>query len=228
MPGFADAIRRRLQQGSQSPNIYNGQINPANLAQSPFSANTQVSTQPVAGGPVPLDPNFQSPAPGIPTPLDYSQFDPETAAVLRRIQEAELGINSDQELGLRRIGEDFANSRLNITRAGQEAGKSLAEQMADRGLTYSGINVGERGKIEQNTLRSLGDLESSGRRSIEDLIRDVTAQRNDLLKQSEDIRFEGARRQIQAELQAALAEAQKKANEELLKMQPKFSLTGTA
>lgn len=153
-------------------------------------------------------------------------FNPAFAQTMREIAARRLGINSLEEVGNRRINEDYGTALGSLDRGKTDVLNRLKTGLADRGILYSGANIKKQGEIQEDYSRSRGELDTQKNRSIEDLVRDLNNQRQELSNIEERATIDKNREDVQAQLQQALQEAQAKILAELQKMQPLFSPTG--
>lgn len=160
------------------------------------------------------------------TPTPASPFNPAFAQTMREIAARRLGIDSLQDVGTRRINEDYTKSLGTLDRGRSDVLERLKSSFADRGTVYSGSNIKKQGEVQEDYSRSRGDLDVQKTRSLEDLIRDITNQKQELSNIEERANIDKTREDVQVQLQQALQEAQAKILAELNKMKPIFSPTG--
>lgn len=145
------------------------------------------------------------------------RFDPGYAANLRNLQERFAGINSSEELANRRLGEDYTTSKTKLGTSNQDTLKRLSEKLANSGLGRSGINIAAQGEIGQAYQDDLNTLGTGTARSLEDIQRQITGQRQDVLTDKDKIDADRTRSETDWRIQdtenKAKADAEAKALE---------------
>lgn len=155
------------------------------------------------------------------------RFDPNYAERLRQLQGQFAGYDSQEELGNRRIGEDYLTAKRNASDTNTDTLKRLQEKLANSGIGRSGINIAAQGDIEGAYQKDLGALGTSTTRSLEDLQRGLASGRQGLVdekssldtartRSESDYRVEEERKKAEAEA-TSNALAQQKAQFEELK-----------
>jgi hypothetical protein len=160
--------------------------NPPTVGLNPVEGRTEL------GGAVPAAPA----QPAVP-------FNPGYAQTMREVAARRLGIDSLQELGTRRINEDYTSALDTLGRGRDQTLNRLKTGLADRGILYSGANIKKQGEIQEDYSRSKGSVDQTKTRSLEDLIRDITNQRTELQNIEERAAIEKSREDIQTQLQQA-------------------------
>lgn len=146
-------------------------------------------------------------------------YDPAYAERLRDIAARRAGLQSDYGMAQQRIGEDTSLSEHNLAQTREDALNSLMQRLADQGTLYSGINIGEQGKIGQEYQSELANLQQGQTRSLEDLLRQYTAGQQGLQSEQEQALYSRIRDAVPALLERAMGEAQGQANAQWLQQQ---------
>lgn len=177
----------------------------------PGESHTPPATSTTPTGEV-IPPNnletFPTFSPNPTTPGSTGQlYDAIYAATQRRLAEQEAGISSNIDFQNQRLNEDTS---LQQSQYGKQLTKSLEQlqaRMADQGLTYSGINVGQQGQLGTAYQDSLDTLFRNRARSMEDITRQATTQREQIRTAKEQAEFDRAQRIQDIELQRARDQA---------------------
>lgn len=137
---------------------------------------------------------------GLPSFRDPN-FDPAFAKAERGLRQALAGLQSQEEFGERRIGEQFGEFSTDLERQHEDIRESIRERMASQGLLRSGIFVGEQGEAEEEFQHRLGRLTDEKARALEDLSRAILGRRQGILGELETLEEERARQVAQRELE---------------------------
>ena len=163
----------------------------------------------------------------------WRPFDPEIAAIRRRLQEQRGLLQSQFSAGQQRINEDYQTQTDELGRQRTDAIDLLQDQLAGQGILKSGINLEEQGEIGQDYQRFLGQLGQMRNRSLEDLQGALSQGLQGVASEEQRLAFEEARlahqqqleeAQRQAELEAA-RESQKRL-EEMIQQIPEVTREG--
>lgn len=188
------------------------------------------------GGPNPSTrPQQQQPSTsaGQQPPFSFS-FSPLYEAAMRRIQGGLAGLSSSEELAKRRVEEQTAEQARGLDKQRDQFLESNMENMADRGLVRSGINLGQQAKIGEQYQGAMGQLGTEKARSLEEIAQQIAAQRQQFEDQTQSLEFDRAREEMdirrrEAESQAQTTAAQQQAREirrQIDSMMPKPTPTG--
>lgn len=147
------------------------------------------------------------------------RVDPNYEETLRRVNEGLAGLTSQEEQGKRRLDEDYASSMRQAGESHEQNIKALQERLANQGILRSGINVGEQGRYGQEYQKVQEGLGQAKSRGTEDMVRELTAQRQNL--ETERRLAESNRARSEAEFRDTLAreEAETEANERFKQQQ---------
>lgn len=147
------------------------------------------------------------------------KFNPAYEETLRSVNERLAGLTSQEELGRRRIAEDYSTGMRQAGEGHEQNIKGLQERLANQGILRSGINVGEQGRLGTEYQKQQEALGQGQSRGIEDLVRGLTAQRQSL--ESERRLSESDRAREEATFRDTLAreEAETEANERFKQQQ---------
>lgn len=161
---------------------------------------------------------------------DRLRFDAQYAPLYRQLDEQQGRLASDYNLQSGRLQMD-ADAMLR--RLGQVRDNDLRaneERMADNGILRSGINVAQQGRIGQDYVGGVNDLEGNRSRSLSDLARILSDSLSGLNSQRESLMAQQGRDETMARLQEAEARAQAEAQQRylqnLLAQQPQPTPTG--
>ncbi len=144
--------------------------------------------------------------------VPWETFNPEYHSTLTSILRRQSELGSEEELGRRRLEEEYGERTRGLGRSREEALRSLAESMAERGLLRSGIYVGEQGEIGEQYQRGLGELAGMRSRGLEDMARQFAQARSGL----EEERTGMERQRAAYESQESLSEAQEEAERQAI------------
>jgi hypothetical protein len=207
---------------SRGRNIYNGVSNsavsgpqgpgfgrPGRMPPPTLGGNTSNSPRPV---PNRFDRSGRTP-PEAPFALP---FDPAYAEKMREIASRRAGLESGFGLNQFRLGEDFRGVQSELGRGREEAIKALTQRMADQGMLYSGMNIGEQGKIGEGYQRAMGDITQQQTRGSEDLSRDFMGGMQGLRSEEETAGYNRIRDLIPGMLDKAYGEAENQAMQQWL------------
>lgn len=142
------------------------------------------------------------------TPVSSWNFNPTFAAAERRLFGNEAAANSEREHIMRRLGVQKEQFTQQLGDFRQDALKGNWENMADRGLVHSGINVGQQGKIGEEYNKQLQGVNQSHAQALEDTERTHAANLSGIQQQREQIELERARAEQTIQLENAWKQAQ--------------------
>lgn len=188
------------------------------------------------GGPNPNTRPQQQPSNSVgqkQPPFSFS-FSPLYEAAMRRIQGGLAGLSSSEELAKRRVEEQASEQARGLDKQRGQFLESNMENMADRGLVRSGINLGQQAKIGEQYQGAMGQLGTEKARSLEEIAQQIAAQRQQFEDQTQALEFDRAREEMdirrrEAESQAQTTAAQQQAREirrQIDSMMPKPTPTG--
>lgn len=155
-----------------------------------------------------------APAPSQPPPGSSFGFDPEYAQGLREIQEQLSGIQSQEELQRRRLGESYERQTGQVPELQEQELQRLRDQMASQGILHSGIFVGEQGDVRDQFKDYLEQLGTQKANALEDITRSATGAKQQLENQKSQLEIDRARREVESQRQQALEDAQRQAQED--------------
>jgi len=141
-------------------------------------------------------------------PSDVSfDFNPEYAAGMNQAGQMEANLRSQEELQNRRMAEDSQFAQQNANEFRDDSLEANTESMADRGLVYSGINIGQQAEIGEDYVKVSNEINKARARGEEDLARFLATQYNQIENYKTQLENARAREQEQAERDRALYEA---------------------
>lgn len=155
-----------------------------------------------------------------------SGYDPAYESGMLGIQRQQAQLNSDQELATRRQNEQYNQATGDLGTAKDRALQMLQSRMADQGILRSGANVSEQERVGGDFANQQSHLAQANARSLEDVLRNVTGQRNDLLGQQQQLAMQHAQtvadQQMQSAQQAAQLQAQQEFNAAMQALQQRI------
>lgn len=170
----------------------------------------RVSTQPIARQPLTNPGGQQMPA-QAPAHLPFNPiFEQNMQAIRRRL----AGLGSEEELGKRRINEQFNTAEGDMNDRFKQFGEQLNDKMASQGIFRSGITVGEHGKLGQEQTRGMRDLATGRRNSLEDMVRGYLQQRQGYEEEIQGLQMEQHRQAADAARQQSMEEARMRAEQQ--------------
>ena len=144
-------------------------------------------------------------------------FDAEYEAQMDTLRAALAQLTSGSQLESNRINQDTLLSRTRLDKQRGDVLKGLEQRMADQGILRSGINIAEQGRVGGMYQEDIQDLARNQQRSLEDITRNTTGQRNAILGNQRTASAERIRRYTESKLQADEAAARAKANAALIR-----------
>lgn len=235
-----DAMRRRLssQYGGQDPRSYAGQFSRGSNVYNGGSHSAGGGRPRTMQGGMqnkPQPPSNQSATFGGGTPSqgqDQNQpytfgFNPAYAARMRQLQQQRAGLNSQMELGERRLGENYAFNMDALQRALDRNLEGNEQNMADQGILRSGINVRQQGRIGEDHQRGVSELAMQVARQREDMQRAYASSEQDIFNQIEQLEFQRAQEEAQQRREEEMRNAEMEAMQKALEnMQPVMDSAG--
>lgn len=159
------------------------QIDPSQIPTSPYSALPAGSVfQGIAQGIVGKTPTVRSA--NIPANYKFSgTYDVANRGLSQEESDAALGRRNT----LATVDEDFQKAQRKAAELKDIAFKQLQQSMANRGLSFSGINVDETGKQEKNYVDYLNDLGTSRGRALAGVENNYAGILNDIARRREGL-----------------------------------------
>lgn len=109
-----------------------------------------------------------------------ASFDPVYDSALRGIQTRLAELTSGQEVSNRRMNEDYAQGKQDLSQSHEQSLGFLANKLANSGMGISGVNIAEQGRIGGLHQKAGADLDTQYSRGQEDINRYISEQRQRL------------------------------------------------
>lgn len=160
-------------------------------------------------------------------PSGYTNFGDAYNLAIRQIARQKLGLDSQKNLGVDRVNQDFTKNSFDLGDQRDKAIVSLKDNLASNGIGRSGANLTGQKDIQEGYLKSYDALQTQRNRSIEDLIRSIQDAHQGLLDKEEQLGFQKTEAERNKALQDAQVQAAGQVNQSQLNFQqPYVTSTG--
>lgn len=141
------------------------------------------------------------------------RFNPRYEETIRSVNERLAGLTSQEEHGRRRFDEDYSTNMTKLGEGHEKGITSLQERLANQGILRSGINVGEQARMGGEYQKAQGELGTQKARGIEDMVRELTGQRQGIETERRLAEADRGREEVDFRDTLAREESQREADE---------------